>query len=413
MSLKKGALILLCAFAAWWALTALPSPMEAAGGDAAPPRAQFEERRRAVGAMMEAATVWIVAEDDDGIASGTGFIVGDGYIATNAHVVDGLGKGGTVYVLNERIPARRARIVKVIHEDKDEAVSGRDFALLRFDPPKGVELPVLSLNFDVKRMDRVSAWGYPAMATRFDASTQRLQRGDSSRLESPPVIYTEGTVNAIVKDKLGSSILHSASIAGGNSGGPLVNGKGEVVGMNTWGYKEEDEGAFLNGAQLAAEIAFFLADNGVTPRLAPGQQMAARPERSGARGGEAREDRRRRLRRRFGNLSVVIPRGWSVIDEDEELFLVGADDGASAVGIVIGDMEGQTLRQLAGALSKELGGTTPERDDDGVYIFSFSDDGTDTLVCVAEGDDKSLYTAIFISGDGEHPGVEEFLSSLE
>jgi V8-like Glu-specific endopeptidase len=363
--------------------------------------------------MMEAATVWIVAEDDDGIASGTGFIVGDGYIATNAHVVDGLGKGGTVYVLNERIPARRARIVKVIHEDKDEAVSGRDFALLRFDPPKGVELPVLSLNFDVKRMDRVSAWGYPAMATRFDASTQRLQRGDSSRLESPPVIYTEGTVNAIVKDKLGSSILHSASIAGGNSGGPLVNGKGEVVGMNTWGYKEEDEGAFLNGAQLAAEIAFFLADNGVTPRLAPGQQMAARPERSGARGGEAREDRRRRLRRRFGNLSVVIPRGWSVIDEDEELFLVGADDGASAVGIVIGDMEGQTLRQLAGALSKELGGTTPERDDDGVYIFSFSDDGTDTLVCVAEGDDKSLYTAIFISGDGEHPGVEEFLSSLE
>ncbi|MDR2523028.1 MAG: serine protease [Synergistaceae bacterium] len=350
-------------------------------------------------------------EDDDDLASGSGFIVGDGYIATNAHVVDGLGKGGAVYVLNERIPARKAEVVNVIHEDKDEAVSGRDFALLRFDPPKGAEFPVLSFNFDVKRMDRVSAWGYPAMATQFDASTQRLQRGDSSRLESPPVIYTEGTVNAIVKDKLGSSILHSASIAGGNSGGPLVNGRGEVIGMNTWGYKEEDEGAFLNGAQLAAEIAFFLADNGVTPRLAPGQQMAARPERSGdwARGGESPEDRRRR----FGDLSVVIPRGWSVIDEDEDMFLVGADDGAAAVGIAAGDMEGQSLRQLASALSKELGGTAPERDDDGVYVFSFSDDGTDTLVCIAEDDEKSLYMAVFISGDREHPGVEKLLDSIE
>ena len=242
---------------------ALPAPIHTA----------FAEERRDITAMMEAATVWIVTEDEDeDIGRGSGFIVGDGYIVTNAHVVN---DAQVVYVLNERISVREAEIVDLIHEYEDEGrtqtVSGSDLALLRFTPPKGVKLPILSFNCDVKRADRISAWGYPVMVTDLDGSSEILEEGDMSKLQPPPVVYTEGTVNAIVRDRLGSSILHSAAIAGGNSGGPLVNGKGEVVGINTWGHQEEDEGAFLNGAQPAKEIVAFLVSNGVAPKLALGQ----------------------------------------------------------------------------------------------------------------------------------------------
>ncbi|GHV39911.1 hypothetical protein FACS1894187_20390 [Synergistales bacterium] len=366
-------------------------------------------------ASMEAATVWIVAEDDDELTTGSGFIVADGFIATNAHVVDELGEDGVIYVLNERIPMRKAKIVNFIHEDKSEAISGRDFALLRFDPPEGAELSVLLFNFDVQKMDRVSAWGYPAMVTQFDASTERLREGDTRNLKPAPVVYTEGTVNTIVRDKAGASILHSASIAGGNSGGPLVNNRGEVVGMNTWGYKEEDEGAFLNGAQTASELAFFLIDNGVTPRLAPGQQMAARTERTGEIGsafaarrqekeGEGRE-------RKLGDYSVVIPRGWSVLDEGENMILAGSDDNAAVVGIMTADRDGRSLARIARDLSKEFDGGEPELDDD-VYMFAFSDDGVDTLVCVGEADDDDKYVMVFVSGDGDDPGVQAMLNSV-
>jgi len=375
---------------------------------------------------MEAATVWIVVEgwcDDCGeyeVNSGTGFIVGDGYIATNAHVIDGFGGRGTFYVLNEKIPARRATLVNSIRDSQVDS-AGRDLALLRFEPPRGVELPILSFNFEVRRMDRVSAWGYPGMATGFDISVDHLRRGDMSRLVPAPIMFTEGSVSTFVRDRRYSPIvhiLHSASIAGGNSGGPLVNSRGEVVGMNTWGYTEEGEGAFLNGAQLSSEIVAFLAASGVTPRLAPGQQLAAAQPRQetppippafGNRPQQgAREDRRRDV----GGFSVMVPRGWSVLDEERNLILVGADDDTAAVGVFLLEIEGQSLRQVARELSRELEGTTPELDDD-VYIFTFSEDEVYSIAFVGEGDYEGQYVFLFITGDLENPGVGEILDSME
>ncbi|GHV39904.1 hypothetical protein FACS1894187_20370 [Synergistales bacterium] len=410
----------------------------ASGADS--PMADFEERRRAVAANMEAATVWIVIEKSNSWSTGSGFIVADGFIVTNAHVVDGLKGGEVIRVLNEHIPACEAELVDMLYDRFD---NGRDFALLRFDPPGGVELPVLSFSFDVQRMDRVSAWGYPTMATKFDASVERLDYRDFNALEPAPLVYTEGTVNTIVDNRAGVAILHSAAISGGNSGGPLVNSRGEVVGMNTWGYKEEKQGAFLNGAQLASEIVSFLIVNNITPNLASEPQMAnagasentttrrrrgaeesegnegrkgrkrrkgseGSEEKEGSKGKEGSEGSERRVRN-VGDYSLVIPRGWSVLDEGEDIILAGADDNTVSVGVMTADREGRDLAQIARDLSKEFNGGEPELDDD-IYKFIFSDDGVDTLICVGEADDDEKYVMVFVTGDGDNPGVEEMLN---
>jgi V8-like Glu-specific endopeptidase len=375
----------------------------------------YEERRRATAALMEAATVWVVTEDDDSIGNGSGFLVAEGTVMTNAHVVKGLGKGGKVYVLNEQLPLREAKIVNIVHDETEgEEVGGRDFALLRFAPPKGAKLPALSFNFDVKRMDRVSAWGYPAMVTQFDKSTRELREGNSEGLTPAPVVYTEGTVSAIVTDRLGSAVIHTAAIAGGNSGGPLVNGRGEVVGINTWGYTEDDEGAFLNMSILANDIVAFLRENGVEPQFAPGQTYAARARPAAPPSASARKPERKpgdRVRE-ADSFTVHVPDGWSVLDEEDDMILLGADDDSAAVGVLVAENGGLSLAEVAVAYAEEFEASEPVFEDD-FYTFRFEDDDVENVVVLGDGEEKGTHVMIFISGDGESPGVGEVLDSIE
>ena len=56
----------------------------------------------------------------------------------------------------------------------------------------------------------------------------------------PQVSITEGTVSRFREwDLAGLTLLQTdAAIAGGQSGGALVNTEGEVVGISTWGFSE-------------------------------------------------------------------------------------------------------------------------------------------------------------------------------
>lgn len=134
---------------------------------------------------------------------GSGFIISaDGYVMTNAHVVDGADE---VYVT---LTDKREFKAKIVGADKRT-----DVALVKID---GANLPRLTLGDSDKI--RVGEWviaigspfGLDNSVTAGIISAKARDTGDYL-----PLIQTDVAVNP------------------GNSGGPLINMRGEVVGINS------------------------------------------------------------------------------------------------------------------------------------------------------------------------------------
>lgn len=235
----------------------------------------YEEQRRAMARKLEAATLMVLCIDDGSISSGSGFVVADGYIITNAHVVDDASRRAKFYVFNDTLEPTEVKVMAKAYQQRE--ASGNDFAILKYTSPAGINLPTLAFNTDVQRMDKVSAWGYPAIVTQFDQSMQDFHRSGLKNFTPPPVVYTEGTVSTLVRDKGGSSIIHTAPIAGGNSGGPLVNSRGEVVGINTWGYSDRERGSVIFASLTGSDIITFMRKHKVEPTMAEKPRPQAPP----------------------------------------------------------------------------------------------------------------------------------------
>ena len=141
----------------------------------------------------------------DGNKHGSGFVVSqDGLIITNAHVVAGSPSVVTVVFQNgKQVPADVIGFAR----------GGVDLAALKIQNRNN--LPHLSLadSGTVKVGYRVFAIGTPLKVEN---------RG----------ICTQGNMSRI---RLDGTIQHTATIYPGNSGGPLLNTQGEVIGVNTSG----------------------------------------------------------------------------------------------------------------------------------------------------------------------------------
>lgn len=209
---------------------------------------------------VERATVMVVVESAEGVANGSGFFVASDLILTNRHVLDSLvGQVERIFVTNKAlgglIPARPVRVT-----GPDEA---RDFAILSVATPPGSAHSVLPLSPRAGRTDRVSAWGYPSLLIQTDPQLARLMEGD--RAAVPEVVYSEGVIS-VIQDYEGVSLInHTAEVSPGNSGGPLVNDRGQAVGVNTLIRVDDESSRQVNVALSGGDVISFAAGLGLAP----------------------------------------------------------------------------------------------------------------------------------------------------
>ncbi|MBX7540155.1 S1 family peptidase [Qipengyuania sphaerica] len=200
--------------------------------------------------------VVIIGADDDEIypvSHGTGFAVSPETIVTNAHVV------------RDAMSDDDLRI-GVVPSGGGEAVYGQilsvnsrnDLALVRLTG--SLRLPPLAITPRiVADSGQVYSVGYPMNVDR----AQGLDLSDIFR--SMPPVKSPGFVSGARPSRQFDTILHTAPIARGNSGGPLLDPCGRVVGVNSFGADNEGGDAEFFFAVSNRELLPFLRANDITP----------------------------------------------------------------------------------------------------------------------------------------------------
>ena len=178
---------------------------------------------------------------------GTGFFVGEEgqnpeYIVTNCHVVEeyilageALG-GGELYVMFDEADQEEAYLVVYDY--------AKDVAVLKLAEPtdKRVPLPMRDVGEDTLG-NEVYAVGYPLAADVTVQAVTSAGKGDAT--------VTTGSISRFQTD---------AALSGGNSGGPLIDGDGAVIGISTAGSKL-DQNLFY--AVSTSEVRFLLDRNNI------------------------------------------------------------------------------------------------------------------------------------------------------
>ncbi len=186
------------------------------------------------------------------LGSGSAFCVDTtGVFLTNNHVIDSRGIGGTVtLVLNPTEKNERLLVARVasVSEEHDLAV------LLAPDAKDLTALP-LDQAEAITEVDSVTAYGFPFG-----------KRLSGKAGEYPSVSINTGKVTALRKRDGELAVIQiDAAVNPGNSGGPLVNDAGEVVGV------------IVSGNQ-AARLAFAIPARNVTELLQRPALLIKHPE---------------------------------------------------------------------------------------------------------------------------------------
>lgn len=182
---------------------------------------------------------------------GTGFFVGkEGtdpqYLVTNYHVVE-------YYITTGKSSAGGALVVFFDAETYEEAYvvdysEEMDVAVLRLAAPTKLRKP-LKLCVATEDMvgNSVYAIGYPSTSNAV---------GSVSSFGINDATVTDGTISRlVVQSGTGRRVIHTtAVIHGGNSGGPLVDENGAVLGLNTFSYVDSETGESIEGSNYAVSV---------------------------------------------------------------------------------------------------------------------------------------------------------------
>ncbi len=199
--------------------------------------------------------VIVATELSDGRSAqsfGSGFAVGPDKIVTNAHVVR-LARQYPRNSLLVVVPSEGSKPFLARIEAYD---AGKDLALLT---AINANLPPLTIfSGTLESGTDVATLGYPG---NVDQATIRSIRGFITPQE--PVL-AEGNFSNIRDINNIEALIHNANIARGNSGGPLVDECGRVLGVNTFQTANESGDSSFAFASSARELMRFLRRAGVT-----------------------------------------------------------------------------------------------------------------------------------------------------
>lgn len=182
----------------------LANPSGSAGS--VPQEIVINDQSSSVGAVAKVlpAVVTVIAQGVQGFGSGTGvFISAEGYVVTNNHVVEGAGELAVIYAQGGRAPAKLVG-------------TAADF-----------DLAVLKVEGLVPG---VAAWG-DSSALPLGAHVLAI----GSALGEYQNTVTSGVLSGFNRELGGlrGLLQTDAAINSGNSGGPLINLAGQIVGINT------------------------------------------------------------------------------------------------------------------------------------------------------------------------------------
>ncbi|WP_417621887.1 trypsin-like peptidase domain-containing protein [Parasphingorhabdus sp.] len=198
--------------------------------------------------------VVLAAKDGNKVAfvgHGSGFAVAPDKIVTNAHVVEIARQEPSV-------------VIGIIPSQGGTSYGGR---IIAYSP--GNDLALIQVQ-DGGRLPPMTIFGGPVgdgadvVAVGYPGSVDRAQGLDLDDLITPmSPVKTTGTVSGGRTTKQFDTILHTAPIASGNSGGPLIDNCGRVLGANSFGSISDGNDAEFGFAVSAREILTFLRKAGM------------------------------------------------------------------------------------------------------------------------------------------------------
>jgi V8-like Glu-specific endopeptidase len=196
--------------------------------------------------VVRIVTIAVVDDEVVGFGHGSGFAVAPNRIVTNAHVVE----------LADRYPNNV--VIGVVPSEGDKSYQGRliaidrqrDLALIEFS---GVRLSPLTLFTGTPGDgDTLIALGYPG---NVDLATAR-SAADFITPQSP--VRSQGGFAGARRLEGTNVLLHTANIARGNSGGPLLDRCGRVLGVNSAITRADEGDATFAFAIAGGELQAFL-----------------------------------------------------------------------------------------------------------------------------------------------------------